>query len=392
MDNNKAVDLIHKALGEKRTRKAIYLHFFGNKHTESNCLNWSESEDEILKKKLIPLVKNKNKLRWTSLYDELKAKLPGRSLVAMRTRWTNYLDIRWKTGDVDDEEKAAILKEFELHAWHFSKYKKRKRSVPFLRTFIANHIQKLHTQATSQTICVHFYEKLTEMLTTSKPFVKIDEWIQNCSNGDTKLAIVYKYIFFMKRRYMFEMYGILKQDSNMTIDQNAIYPVMRRRKPSGFPLTQNDILYLDQLIAKYSKIDKTLIKVERTPKCLHLLNDQLHVKKTPIERPDIQKYELDPEIFCQLQKDIECVIDDEESFSLPATADAECTLFAFGLPHNRVELAFSKHHPIDRILCGLRDIRNGKGCKSWYKELIIKRQDFDIMDLKTIITLGCVKF
>lgn len=65
-------------------------------------------------------------------------------------------------------------------------------------------------------------------------------------------------------------------------------------------------------------------------------------------------------------------------------------LYSFGLPDGKVELSFSKYHPIDTIINGLQGLLYGGGCKSWRINILEKRQDFIIDQVKLIIS--CFNF
>lgn len=77
--------------------------------------------------------------------------------------------------------------------------------------------------------------------------------------------------------------------------------------------------------------------------------------------------------------------DATESFQLESSA-VMVNLFAFGLPHNRVELSFTQRHPVRTIINGLRHLRRGTGCRSWLNEIVRKRQNFNLSDIKLLIT------
>lgn len=51
-------------------------------------------------------------------------------------------------------------------------------------------------------------------------------------------------------------------------------------------------------------------------------------------------------------------------------------LFALALDNGRVEYSFSRLHPLETVVNGLNNTIKGKGCKSWYNEIVVKIRKF----------------
>lgn len=96
--------------------------------------------------------------------------------------------------------------------------------------------------------------------------------------------------------------------------------------------------------------------------------------------------DLDINNFCYISEEIESFVNDSETLDSRKGFEAECNLYSFTLPNERVELSFSKLHPVQTIVNGLKNLRNGFGCLSWYNEIVIQRHDFDSEQIHLIIT------
>lgn len=203
----------------------------------------------------MPLIECKETVKWSQIFEEIKTQLPG------RTRFTNFLNPNWETSTVGTTEKEEILRNFGEYGFKFSLYENRKRSVTELRKFIAKHIDDIHQSATSKSICSFFYEKLAESLRFDGDSISKNDWMDICCNGNEQLKIAYKYIVEQHRSHLATTYGIIiDEDRRVSINHGAIYSVMSKRK--RFSLTADDITYLDELIAKYRKIDHRSMPVK----------------------------------------------------------------------------------------------------------------------------------
>lgn len=183
---------------------------------------WSREEDEVLLEKVTPLVENKSRLSWKKIFDEIKNELPGRSRIAMETRWDNWLNPQWAKVEVDDVERSKIFYNFEKYGFTFSLYENRKRSVPFYRVFISHHVKDVHESQSTKPICEHFYEHLEELLKRrGTENISVDEWMDACSGGERRIKMAYKLLLYKRMHHLGPKYGICVKEGRAHIDMRC---------------------------------------------------------------------------------------------------------------------------------------------------------------------------
>lgn len=228
----------------------------------SDGKQWLESEDDVLRDAVLPLIADKQRIHWETVFEEVKHELPGKTAASAKMRWNNYLSPQWEYGAIDDGEAAEIIENFEKHGFKFSLYDQRKRSTPILRRFIAAYIEKLHNTKTTETICAFLYRKLQDLIVPHLNLTTVEMWLAHCCEGDDKLRCVYNFIIYSHHHFLRETYGIDISQRNVSINYSKVYPRIINRK--RVPMTPEEENYIQSLIDIYENIDRRSVSVSVT--------------------------------------------------------------------------------------------------------------------------------
>lgn len=286
--------------------------------------------------------------------------------------WTTKLNPALSFDRVNLVENDSILKQFQIHGSSYCKYDlKISRSVPFLRTFLINILQR---RGALKNVADVFNDiKVNKAARLESVINKIT----------TNAKDTYTQLVYYKSEMLLLSYGIQVKEEELF--ETAKYNKIIRKPTIQRILTSEQKTILRKLIGKYEAVDKRSLKNLSTNYTLayNSKTSNFYIENAANDPCyETHWYEVDDD---EVNKEASNNFSENENYSAEMTANKQSRLYSYVINDGRVMLAFTVQHYLDHIISQLYKLLEGKGCTSWWRVFVEQEKDFEVTATEIII-------